>query len=71
MSVVREKTRHECHKPPAWEFRNGSVWMCDHCGRFWIKRLGDRSTFGFQTGHWLRIRNPLRVWKLRREADHV
>lgn len=68
MIVVREKSRHECRLPPAYKHRNGTVWMCDDCGRFWVKRLGDRQTFGFQNGHWLRIRNPLRIRKLQREV---
>lgn len=71
MIVVRENYRHKCHLPPAHEHYNGTVWMCDNCGRFWVKRLGDRQTFGFQNGRWLRIWNPLRERRLQREmAEH-
>jgi hypothetical protein len=66
--MIRERHRHACSRPPTWQFLNGSIWMCDHCGKLWIKRFGDRQAFGFQHGHWLRIYNPLRIWWLKRNA---
>lgn len=29
--------RGQCEdKPPAADYRDGTIWQCDHCGRQWV-----------------------------------
>lgn len=62
MTWVREVDRHECRRPQVWATERGSVWMCDHCGKFWIAGVWDGA------GCWSRIYNPLRIWWLKRAS---